>query len=238
MMLNLIDALIILCVLLFGVIGLKRGVIKELTITIGTIIVVVLAFHFKNPLANFLCNLLPFFEFGGAFQGLTVLNLVFYQLIAFLLIASLLMVVLNILITVSGIFEKLLKFTIVLGIPSKILGGIVGLIEGFVVAFLLVFFLHQPAFHIDAVQESKMASFLLNSTPILSGTVKDFNQAFEDIYHLSVITDTKEDKNEFNKETVDILLKYHVVDTDLVSNLIDKGKLKIVGIDSVLNQYR
>lgn len=235
---NLIDVILILCILLFGVIGLKRGVIKELTITIGTVIVVVLAFYFKNPLANLFCSIFPFFEFGGAFQGLTVLNLVFYQLIAFILITAVLMLILNVLITASSIFEKFLKMTIILGIPSKILGAIVGLVEGVVVAFVIVFFISQPAFHIDGVQDASVAQFVLNSTPVLSPMTKDLNQAFQDIYELSTIPDKKDNKNEFNKETVDILLKYKVIDADLVTKLIDNGKLKIVGIDSVLNKYR
>lgn len=237
-MLNVVDIVIILLILMFGLIGFKRGVFKELVTTVGTILVIILAFYFKNPLANFLSLNLPFFEFGGPFLGLTSLNIVLYQLISFLIICALLSVILNLLISVSGILEKILKMTIILSIPSKILGAIVGFIEGFVLVFIILFFINQPSFNLQIVNESKLTPVILNSTPGLSNVIKDFNSSFEDIYELSNKYMNTSDKNDFNKETVDVLLKYKIVTVDHVSKLVEKDKLKIVGIDSTLNQYR
>lgn len=237
-MLNIIDVIIILLILMFGIIGFKRGVFKELVTTVGTILVIILAFYLKNPLANFLSLNLPFFEFGGIFLGLTSLNIVLYQLISFLIICSLLSIILNILVSISGILEKFLKLTIILSIPSKILGAIVGFVEGFVLIFIALFFINQPAFNIQIVNESKLTPVILNSTPGLSNVIQNFNSAFEDIYELSNKYMNTSDKNDFNKETIDVLLKYKIVTVDHVSKLVEKDKLKIVGIDSILNQYR
>ena len=42
---------------------------------------------------------------------------------------------------------------------------------------------------------------------------------------------------ELNKETLDLFLKYHIVSYDSLKGLIDSGKLKITGVESILNQY-
>ena len=46
---NIIDVAFILIILMSGIIGLKRGVIKESVSFLGLFIVVVLAFILKNP---------------------------------------------------------------------------------------------------------------------------------------------------------------------------------------------
>ena len=115
---NIVDALIILIILASGVAGFKRGVLKQTVSTVGFIIVVVLAFYLKNPIAEFLSLHFPFFKFSGSFANVTSLNIILYQIISFILVVLLLEVVLGILIRITGIIEKILKYTIILGIPS------------------------------------------------------------------------------------------------------------------------
>ena len=66
------------------------------------------------------------------------------------------MIVFNIILWVTNLFEKLLKMTVILAIPSKILGFLLGLVEGYILVFALSFLLTQPALNIDVVQESKL----------------------------------------------------------------------------------
>ena len=141
---NIVDAIIILLILSFGAMGFKRGVLKQLVTTVGFVIVIVLAFYLKNPIAEFLSLNLPFFKFGGVFANVTSINIILYQLISFILVVTILEIVLGVLIKITGVIEKILKFTVILGIPSKILGFFVGIIEGFVVVFLVLFILRQP----------------------------------------------------------------------------------------------
>ena len=122
---NIVDAIIILLILACGVAGFKRGVLKQLVSTVGFVIIVILAFYLKNPIAEFLSLHLPFFNFGGSFANVTSLNIILYQIISFILVIFILEVILGILIRVTGVIETILKFTIILGIPSKILGFIV-----------------------------------------------------------------------------------------------------------------
>ena len=93
MNINLVDAIILLIILLGGIIGFKEGVIKKLTSVIGLVIVVILSFMLKNHLSVIFYENLPFFNLWGAFKGIQVLNIVFYEMLAFLIISSVLTLV-------------------------------------------------------------------------------------------------------------------------------------------------
>lgn len=238
MSMNIVDAIIILIILACGAVGFKKGVIKQLVTTVGFIIVVVLSFYLKNPVAEFLSLNLPFFDFGESVANSASLNIILYQLLSFVLVIIVLQTILSALIKVSGFIEKILKFTIILGIPSKILGFIVGIIEGFVVVFLILFFLRQPIFNLEILDDSKLTDPILNSTPVLSQVAGNFVDAFNDLYELG--NDFYEDKlneNELNLKSIDVMLEYQIITPSYVRKLVDVDKIDIVGIDSVINKY-
>ena len=136
---NLVDVLILLFLVLSACLGFKRGFTRELVSFIGFFAVVIIAFYLKNPISQFLYENLPFFKFGGLFKGVTALNILIYEVIALLLAISILSIALKLLVFATKVFEKLLTMTIILGIPSKILGAVVGLIEGFVWFFIIFY---------------------------------------------------------------------------------------------------
>ena len=235
---NIIDIAVVLIILAFGLVGARRGFFKQVVTTVGFIIVVVLAFYLKNPLAELLSDICPFFKFGGKLSGATSLNIIMYNTIAFLIVVIILEAILNVLIKITGIIEKILKFTIILGIPSKILGFIVGVIEGFVIAFIALFFLKQPAFNIDIVNDSKITPTILSSTPILSNVSNGMVNAINDIFELVGDYSNKElDSNTLNLKSIDIMLEHKVITKEYVRKLIDNKKITVSGIDSVLNKY-
>lgn len=239
MFMNIIDALIILIIIMFGISGFKRGVIKQTVSTVGFVLVVILSFYLKNPAAEFLSLYLPFFEFGGAFVGVTALNILLYQLISFIFVLIILETILQALIKASGFIEKVLKFTIILGIPSKILGLIVGLIEGFIIVFIALFFLKQPAFNIELFDGSKLTDKILNSTPVLSNIANNLVETFNDISELEDNYQGQNiNDNGLNLDAIDIMLKHDVITPQYVEKLIDADKINVVGIDSILNKYR
>ena len=82
---NIVDIIIVVILLSFAMIGFRRGVISSLVAFLGFIVIVCLAYLFKNVLGDFLILNLPFIKFnvGG---GSVVLNIVMYQMIAFLVI--------------------------------------------------------------------------------------------------------------------------------------------------------
>ena len=237
-MIGIVDAIIIGIILIFGVGGLKNGFFKQSVITIGTILLFVISYYLKDYVADFLSYNLPFFNFGGSFSGLVSLNIIMYQLIGFILVFIILSVILGIIVKITGIFEKILKFTIVLGIPSKILGFIVGLIEGYVAVFILLFFLHQPIVNIGILGESKFMNPILSLSPILSDVVSDTNDVVGEVYVLVDEYLKDKDIHKFNVKSIDAMLKYRVIDVEYMDKLIEKDKIDIPGITVVVDKYR
>jgi len=235
---NIIDVVIILTILCGAIVGFKRGVLKELVMTVGFLLVFIISFYLKTPLAEWMSLNLPFFNFGGIVEGVTVLNIVFYQLIAFITVFSVIMAVFRIVLAVTGFIEKVLKFTIILGIPSKILGAIVGAIEGYIIAFSLVFLFNQPMFDVGIINDSKYKDKILNSTPILTNVVSGMGDTVTDVYKLIENNKDLKDKDQINRETINIMLKHKVIRVKHVEKLIERGKINVPGIDTVLNQYR
>lgn len=236
---SIVDAIIILIVLACGAAGFKRGVLKQLVTTVGFVVVVVLAFYLKNPIAEFLSLHLPFFTFGGVFANVASINIILYQLISFILVIIILETILNVLIKVSGVIEKILKFTIILGIPSKILGFVVGIVEGFIVVFLILFVLKQPGFNLKIFDDSKLTNPILNSTPVLSQVAGNFVDAFNDLYELgNDYYEQEMDENTLNLKSIDVMLEHKIITTDYVIKLVDSNKINVMGIDSVINKYR
>ena len=228
---NLVDILIILVLIMFGIIGSERGIIKQLITTIGFLIVVILSFYLMKPLGEFLSLHLPFF-----FGKTSALNIIFYQALAFILIAVILFGILSFFISVSNIIEKILKMTIVLGIPSKILGFIAGLVEGFIIIFLCLFILNQPSLKFKMVNESKGTKAILKHTPILSNIGKGMVKTINDIEEIKEASE-KLDENALNLKYIDVMLEHKVVSKSYVRKLIDKDKIKVTGIDTILNKY-
>ena len=235
---NIVDVLIILIILCGAVVGFKRGVFKELVMTVGFLLVFIIAFYLKNPLAEWMSLYLPFFSFGGIVSGVTALNILLYQFIAFIIVFSILMILFNILLTVTGWIEKILKFTIILAIPSKLLGAIVGAIEGYIIAFMVVFLFNQPMLDIGIMNDSKFKDGMLERTPILNKIVEGVEDTITDVYHLIEDNRYNKNENEINKQAINAMLEHKVIDVKYVEKLIDYGKIRIVGIDLVLNQYR
>lgn len=235
---NLIDVLIILVILFGGVAGLKRGFTREVVSFLGFFLVVVLSFWLKNPISIFLYEHLPFFNFFGLFKGVTVLNIALYELIAFFIALGVLTLLFRLLLFVTKVFEKLLTLTIVLGIPSKILGGIVGLIEGFVWVFILLYLISLPIFNMEFLEESKYRTPILEKTPILSAFTKDSIDVINDFKALKDEYKIVKDADQFNYDTLRIFLRYNIIDVKSVDQLVKQGKLKISKIETLLRCYR
>ncbi len=231
---NIVDTIIIVAILVIAAGGLKNGFFKQSVLTIGTVLVFILSYYLKDILANFFSYNLPFFNFAGPLLGLKSLNILLYQLIAFLIVFVLLLSVLVVLLKITGVFEKILKYTIVLGIPSKILGFIVGLIEGYIIVFIVLFFLNQPAVNLKVLDESKLMPVIVNSSPGLSGIVSKTNEAVVEIYDLVNEYTKNQDADEFNYKAVEIMIDKKVITKDYLRKLKEKEKISFPGIDNLI----
>lgn len=174
----------------------------------------------KDFLANWFSYNLPFFNFFGPIEGLTSINIIMYQMLAFLIMCIIFGIVLAVLVKITKVFEKILNFTIILGIPSKILGFIVGAIEGYILAFVILFFICQPAFNFSFVKILNLSSNI-NSSPGLSSLVYKTVDTIDEMYNLVDDYNNHKDANRFNKDSIDLMLKNEVITKEYVNNLID-----------------
>ena len=236
---NIVDIIIIVSIVLGVLLGFVRGFFKETVIFIGTILVVVLAFVLKNPLSLILYKNLPFFKFKGIFEGISTLNILMYEILAFIIALAILSIALTIIIKISGIIEKILKLTIVLALPSKLLGAIVGFIQSIVVLYVFLFLLSLPILRVPYIKNSKYAQMILEKTPVISkvtdGLVKTFNE-ISDFADKNIKNNV--DKRQTNREMLEIMLKNDVVTSENVKYLSDKGKIDIDNIDELLSKYK
>lgn len=232
---NIIDVVILAFIALGAFVGFKQGFTKSLVNCIGYIVIIILAFILKNPISELLMSFMPFFDFFGLIKGLTVFNIALYEIIAFLLVFSILLIVLKILLLVTGIFEKILSFTIILGIPSKILGAVIGLIKNFVIVFAVLYVLNL--FNITGLENSKLKDQILNNTPILGSLAGETTEVAKEFTSIKDKYTGTTNNNEFNLETLDLFLKYGIVTPETAQKLIDNGKLKITGAESIIDKY-
>ena len=223
---NVVDVIIIALLILGGVAGFKAGVIKKLTEFIGMFVVIILAFYLKNYISVIMYENLPFFNFFGLINGIDALNILLYEVIAFLVIFIALLFVLKVVLMLTGLVEKILKATVILSIPSKLLGIVVGVIEMYVYLFLILVIVSLPIFDSSFLKDSKMNNFILNNTPVLSGVSEEIIDIYGDVYN--IIDNRKNKTNEqLNEEILKVLIDKKVVTKESAKKLVDKNKIHI-----------
>ena len=159
-----LSILIIMFILSGIILGIKRGFTYQLIKMLSLFITVVGALFFKNIVAKLFINYFDFLDMNPH------IKIIFYRGIAFILLCFIIRIIIGLLLKISKKFEKLLNATIILGIPSKILGGILGFIEFYIYAFIILLILSIPIFKVN-VKNSKVANIILNNTPTPSKKV-------------------------------------------------------------------
>lgn len=233
--LNFVDIIILLVIFLGGIIGFRDGVIKRLASVIGMVLVIILSFNLKNYLSVIFYENLPFLKFG-IFKSASVLNIIFYELLALLIVASILGIVYYLVLTITGIIEKILKATVILSIPSKILGFVVGLIENYLWVCIFLFVLTLPIIRIKDVDNSKVANYMLKNTPIISKYTGKITDLYNDVYDVMSNEETNNPSRK-NELTLDLMLKYDFITVRSVDKLLEKNKITVMD-DSFIDKYR
>lgn len=235
---NVIDGGIILFILLGAIVGFKRGFTKQLVCSIGFIMILILSFILKNPISIFFYEHLPFFKFSGIIKGVTVLNIILYEAVAFFIVFSVLSIIYKVVILASSIFEKILKYTIILGLPSKLLGMILGIIQYLIFVFVILYVLSLSSFNNEEINNSKYKNKILNNTPIISKFTSDTMKVIDEFSSLKEKYKTEKKPKKFNQETLDLFLKYKIVKIDSIDYLIENNKIDIRKDDKILKKYR
>lgn len=239
MTINILDVAIILILIMFAIVGFKRGAIKEIVSLVGIIVVFIVSFSLKGVLGNILCKWLPFFDFAGSLEGVKVLNILLYQLIAFLIIYSLLFSVYMIVMKISGIVQKIIHMTVILWLPSKLIGAVVAFVTGYIIVFVVLLALLIPLKDTVIFKDSSFANYIIYKTPILATSSKNISTSINEIYTLGEDLSKGEiNKNQANLETMDVLLKYKVVSPKTARELVILDKLDgISGLEKVIDKY-
>ena len=238
-MLNIFDVGIILLLIMFLIVGFKNGVIREAFALIGIIAVFILSFVFKGLLGNLMCIILPFFKLSGIIEGFSVINILIYQIIAFMLVFAILLTIYEIFLKISKFIQKLVNLTIILILPSKLLGAVVSLIKGVIVLFAVFIVLMIPLKNSELFTGSTMVNQILYKTPILSQSSNNYINTVEEIYNLAEKVSNKEIiTNDANLELLDMMLKHKIVNKSTVESLVKLHKLDDVNnIETVLQKY-
>ncbi len=224
--------IIILIFLAFGaLIGFKRGFTRQLVSLVGIFVIIILSFLFKNPVSVFLYNNLPFFNFGGIFKDITVLNILVYEVFAFFIVFFVLTFIFKILVKITNVFEKILNATIILGIPSKILGAVLGVVQNLIYTFIILYILSLPTFNLTIIKDSKVGNLILDKTPILNKIANKTLSVFNQVIELKEEYNTTTNVGEYNQKTLNIMIDSGVITEENAKKLIEKGKIKEVTIE-------
>ncbi len=228
---NIVDIGILVVVLLSVILGVKRGTIKGILKTIACAMIAILAYTFKNMLANWLMGFMPFFNFSGIYQGVYSVNIMFYQAVSFVVIYILLYCFLSVIIALGGLFDKLYEKELLINKKiDKVLGAFVGFIEGAIIAFVGVWVLVQLPNTSNYVMQSRFGLNFLERTPMIRTVFAPSTLAAKEVYALTEQYEGVEDKTDFIVSSLQIYIKYQTVTSEKVKSLEDDNKLGIENI--------
>lgn len=233
-----VDLIIIILLVLGFLEGWKKGLLTSVVKLVSSILIFALAIILKKPISLILIENLPFFSFGGIFKDITMLNILLYEGIAFIICTIVLSIIFNVLLKLTGILNKFINATIILGLPNKIGGGVVNTLRLFIITFIIIFVCSLVPQTSKYIKETKLADGILNNTPVLSHATKNLNETLSEIYNLASSIDKYENNEQINREAYEIMLKYGIVSSDTVNNLIESGKLDAKGFEELETEYK
>lgn len=233
---NIVDYIIIIILVLCALKGFKQGMLPSIINFIGTFLIFIIAFYLKQPISTLMYENLPFLNFAGIFKGVIAVNILFYEVIAYGITILILGIIFGIVKKISVVFDKILNATIVLTLPNKIIGAIVGALEGILFAFILLCIASMVNTTTKYVNDSKYSGIILNNLPIIHSVTGDLTNSFNEVY--DTILHNENDTNKANLETIDILMKNKILSYESANKLVNDKKLNIKDVDKVIEKYR
>ena len=223
-----LDIIIIIIIVFGALIGFKRGILKQGLVTGGMVLVIMLSFVLKNPVSSFMYKKLPFISFNGLYEDISILNILLYEVIAFVLVFSILSTILLIAIRISKSFDKILRLTFIFALPSRILGALLGACEYYLIVFIALFVLKQPMFELsdsELFKNSKLKDPILEKTPFVSNYIEPTMDTIDEIEKLIKNKDNYSD-NEFSCKVTNIMVKNKIIEKKSLNYLYESGKIK------------
>lgn len=235
---NLVDIIVIVIIIFGGIVGYKRRFISELVHFCGFIVMLLAAFLFKNPVAALLYEHLPFINLPGILSGVSVLNILIYEILAFFIVFIALYLIFLLILKISHLIDNLFDENELFSTPSKLGGFVIGLVENYFVAFIVLYILTLPLFDLEMVRDSKLRTTILSKTPVLNLYVNSAVNVGKEFWEVAEKYKKVENHEELNLEALDLLLKYDATTVESIDILVEKNKIQINNIESVLMKYR
>ena len=134
------------------------------------------------------------------------------------------------LLKITNLFEKILKATIILAIPSKILGALLGIVQNIIYVFIILYILNLPIFNFKEVNDSKVGNKILKYTPVLNVICNNALKSFNDIIKLKNEYNDIGNTKKYNQEVVNKMVENKIITKENVQKLIKQKKLENVKI--------
>ncbi len=225
---GIIDILIIV-VIVFGMyLGYRNALFKELSDFIILFIGSIVSGLISRLLFNGLYKFLPFFNFYGNAKGLKSINIIFWQLILYVLILFIIISIIKRIYVKTGIEEKIKDSMVESNIITRLLGLIVSPLLMVTLMFNVILVFLAPNFNLEILNNSKGASMIMEKMPILSS--QNNKTYVNEKYIIKRINKSDNKDSNYKKVNNDII--NNMVSTDLISkdkiNVLNK-KNKLVG---------
>ncbi len=219
------------------IVGLMAPFSDKTVKAIGVILAVFAAHYIKNPVSVFLYKHLPFFDFFGPVKGVTSLNILLYEFLAFIIVLILILIVLRILMIFTKVIDKLVGFVLGIGIPTNFITGILYFCITYIILFVIAYF----GFTITALagyprgDRTFADSFI--ETPVLKSTLGQPLGSLLEIANLSIDYNVSTRTDEFNSKALEVLLKNDIISTKNAKSLLESGKMDIKDSGKLIAKY-
>ncbi|MBE6145182.1 MAG: CvpA family protein [Bacilli bacterium] len=218
---------VIVILILIGdiVAGYKKGFLESGVRFLKSVIALLVAYFLKGPLSRFMYLNLPLIEFDGIFKGVSAISILIYEAIAFFVVFILILIILNIISTIIKLDEKILRLVSIIGVPNKIMGAIVGGLKSLIILYFILSALYVGSSFLNIDTGRSVGDYVVE-LPILKDTFGGALNSWDDITELAVEYENVQDKEQLNKESIDILLEYGIITEENLEVLIKAGKVQ------------
>lgn len=159
--------IILLIILAYGTLkGFTRGGVLQLFSLIGFVVALIVARIYSSDLGNIISTIIPSSDPATDSAVWTM----FYNAIGFTLLFFLVQLIIRKIASMLNLFTKLP----VIGFLNRIMGAVLGFVQLYLVSFvILILLLLTPIGNTkELIEESSLAMYMFNSTPVLSDFFK------------------------------------------------------------------
>lgn len=223
---NIMD-IVIVVIFIFGIyIGYQSGFIKQLNDLFILFVASFLSGRISDLLFNVLYRYLPFLNFKGKSEGLKSINIIFWKLILFVLVIMIIISLIRKIWIKLKIEEKINDTIVEVGLISRILGVVLSVPLMIVLTFDIILVLSSPNFNITSINKSKLASTIMEKTPILSKENGNlYNNQKYIIKRINEEDNTLEEYENVNEDIIQNMIDTNFISEDIIEKLRDKNKL-------------